>query len=155
MKTLTTHIIIVLLIIIGLSNKANAQGATCATAVSIPLGGCTGVVTISDFTLEVTSPAVTCAVGTFRREAWCSVTVPAGPSQNITVSGCTTTTNADLVIQIISGTCAAERSSTLLRRTAFCAATWSAERSSANALFALAASRPILFRVSFSSILTS
>jgi hypothetical protein len=63
---------------------------------------------MTDFTAEGTSPAVGCTAGLFRREGWYSFTVPAGPSQNITVTGADTTTNADLVIQIISGTCAAE-----------------------------------------------
>ena len=91
-------------------NKISAQapGATCLAAVPLPLNSCTGAQTMTDFTSEGSSPAISCISGTFRREGWYSFTIPAGPSQSITVTGTSTTTNSDLAIQIISGTCASE-----------------------------------------------
>jgi hypothetical protein len=88
---------------------AQAPGATCATATTLAIGACAGSQTMTDFTSEVTSPAISCiSGGVFRREGWYSFTVPAGPSQNITVTGTSITTNSDLAIQIISGTCPVE-----------------------------------------------
>ncbi len=111
-----TKILFVSLMILAFcfySNKANAQapGATCIAAVAIggtgAVPGCTGAVTMNDFTQEVGSPAMTClGAGIFRREGWYTFNAPGG--QAITVTATATTATSNLLIQVISGTCAAE-----------------------------------------------
>ncbi len=94
------------------TNKASAQapGAFCTTAVAIGgtgnVPGCTGAQTMTDFTQEVTTPAMTCiGGGIFRREGWYTFNAPGG--QPITVTGTATSGTSNLLIQVISGTCGA------------------------------------------------
>ncbi len=91
---------------------AQAPGITCLTAVAIGgtgnVPGCTGAATMSDFTVEGTTPSIAgcIGIGTFRREGWYSFTI--GAPTAITVTGTATTASSNLLIQVISGTCAAE-----------------------------------------------
>ena len=87
-KLLQSRFLVCLLMLCGMLNPLKAQppGATCTTATSLAIGACAGSQTMMDFTIEGTTPAISCISGTFRREGWYSFTVPAGPSQNITAS---------------------------------------------------------------------
>jgi Secretion system C-terminal sorting domain len=92
--------------------KAQAPGATCLVATAIGgtgnVPGCTGAVTMTDFTVEGTTPSIAGCIsgGIFRREGWYSFTI--GAPTAITVTGTSTTGSSNLLIQVISGTCAAE-----------------------------------------------
>lgn len=105
MKTKTTLLASCITLYFALfSINANAQvpGVSCLTAVQLSLDSCSGAQNIDDFTLDPGSPAI-CSPGVFRREGWYYFVAPGGIA--ITVEAITTTTTANLEIQVISGTC--------------------------------------------------
>ncbi|WP_191858005.1 T9SS sorting signal type C domain-containing protein [Hanstruepera ponticola] len=82
------------------------QGATCATAESLPIGSCDINTTISDATLEAGTPTTTCATN-FNREGWYTFTVTGGPL-DVTIEGIQNAASTrNLVLQVLSGTCGA------------------------------------------------
>jgi hypothetical protein len=111
MKTTTTLLsfcITLCFAIVSINGNAQTAAPTCATInYNIPIGGCTCYQNMTDFTIEGTSPAISCiSGGIFRREGWYSFTSPGGIA--ITVSATSVTAASNLVIQVISGTCANE-----------------------------------------------
>ncbi len=85
------------------SNKliAQAPGISCLTAVALGVPTCTGAVTMSDFTVDPGTPAISCiGAGVFRREGWYTFTL--GVPTAITVAGTSTTASSNLIIQVIT-----------------------------------------------------
>jgi type IX secretion system substrate protein/pre-peptidase len=113
MKTRSLLIIVCLLTSLTASvTVANAQAAanSCATITyNIPIGGCTGTQNIGDQGVEALTVYPSCHTSTyFESEGWYSFTVPAGPNKNVTVTGTSSFGTNDLIIQILSGTCASQ-----------------------------------------------
>ncbi len=112
MKTKTTLLTICITLcfaIININSYSQTYGASTCLSISydIPIGSCTCNQIMSDFTVEGTTPPLTCiGAGVFRREGWYSFTTPGGVA--ITISATSLTASSNLVIQVISGTCANE-----------------------------------------------
>ena len=90
-----------------LSDKANAQGATCAAATAITAGNCTNQLNISNAVADLGTVPVPCTAGsTLKAKGWFSFSPAA--NTNYTISATSITPNTDLVLQLLtlsSGTC--------------------------------------------------
>lgn len=81
-----------------ITEKSSAQGITCATAVSVTMNGACASGTISDATIEGTTPSPSC--GSVSREGWYKFTAT---SVNATITA--VSSNRQLMVQVFSGAC--------------------------------------------------
>src|SRR5436190_23290185 len=104
MKTIYTLLCICFTIVFAFRTEFSMAlaGTTCATAWNIPLDSCTGLDFFLDDTIEGTTPAVSCTVFS-DSEGWYSFIIPAGPTQNITITASDSYGSTGMAIQVIAG----------------------------------------------------